>query len=35
MPVRLCLENKKILSFTYAKKKITAIALNSDFFQLI
>ena len=32
MPVRLCLETKNILSFSYAKKKITAIGLNSDFF---
>ena len=34
-PVRLCFENKKILSFSYTKKKIPAISLNSDFFHLI
>ena len=33
MPVRLCFENKNILSFSYTKeKKIAAIGLNSDFF---
>ena len=35
MPVRLCFENKKILSFSYTKEKIIAIGLNSDFFHLI
>ena len=30
MPVRLCFENKNILSFSY-----TAIGLNSDIFLLI
>ena len=35
IPVRLCLENKKTLSFSYTKGKITAIGLNSDFFHLI
>ena len=35
IPVRLCLENKKTLSFSYTKEKITAIGLNSDFFHLI
>ena len=34
-PVRLCFENKKNLSFSYTKEKITAIGLNSDFFHLI
>ena len=33
--VRLCFENKNILSFSYTKEKITAIGLNSDFFHLI
>ena len=32
MRVRLCFENKNILSFSYAKEKNTAIGLNSDFF---
>ena len=36
MPVGLCFENKKILSFSYTKeKKITAVGLNSDIFCLI
>ena len=36
MRVRLCFENKNILSFSYTnEKKITAIGLNSDFFHLI
>ena len=34
-PVRLCFENKKNLSFSYTKEKITAIGLNSDLFHLI
>ena len=32
MPVRLCFENKKILSCSYSKEKNIAIGLNSDFF---
>ena len=32
VPVRLCFENKNILSFSYTKEKIRAIGLNSDFF---
>ena len=35
MAVRLCFENKKILSLSYTKEEITAIGLNSDFFPLI
>ena len=34
MPVRLCFENKNILSFSCTKEN-TAIGLNSDFFHLI
>ena len=35
MPVRLCFKNKNILSFSYAKGKITAIGLHFDFLHLI
>ena len=35
MPVTLCFENKKILSFSYTKGKIPAIGFNSNFFHLI
>ena len=35
MPVRLCFEDKKTLSFSYTQEKITAIGLNSDFCHLI
>ena len=35
MPVRLCFENKKFLSFSYTKENITAVGLNSDFFPAL
>ena len=34
-PVRLCFENKKILSLSWTQEKNYSIGLNSDFFHLI